>query len=102
MKRFVRTKDFQDLNVGAALDEGMASPTDGICTILRRRCVWRKFYALFQNRNKEYFLDLKIHCSGRPGHGSLLLDNTAGEKATHILNKLFAFRIKRSKISRQS
>jgi aminoacylase len=76
MKRFVRTKDFQDLNVGAALDEGMASPTDEFALFYGERCVWH----------------LKIHCSGTPGHGSLLLHNTAGEKASHILNKLFDFR----------
>lgn len=33
---------------------------------------------------------LKIN--GSPGHGSLLLENTAGVKANHILKKLIEFR----------
>lgn len=33
-----------------------------------------------------------IHCPGTPGHGSLLLENTAGEKVSYILNKFFEFR----------
>jgi aminoacylase len=36
--------------------------------------------------------DLHIHCPGSPGHGSLLLDNTAGEKVAYLLNKFFTFR----------
>jgi hypothetical protein len=53
MKRFVRTKDFQDLNVGAALDEGMASPTDEFALFYGERCVWRKFmlYSKIEIRN---------------------------------------------------
>lgn len=38
------------------------------------------------------FSDLHIHCPGNPGHGSLLLDNTAGEKVAYILNKFNTFR----------
>lgn len=41
---------------------------------------------------KASFLDLHIHCPGQPGHGSLLLENTAGEKINYILNKFFEFR----------
>lgn len=33
-----------------------------------------------------------FHIPGHPGHGSLLLENTAGEKASYILNKLYEFR----------
>lgn len=29
---------------------------------------------------------------GQPGHGSLLLDNTPGEKVAYILNKFYEFR----------
>lgn len=39
-----------------------------------------------------FFLDLHIHCSGQPGHGSLLLENTAGEKVNYILQKFHEFR----------
>ncbi|KAJ3643733.1 hypothetical protein Zmor_026426 [Zophobas morio] len=76
MRQFVHTKHFQKLNVGIALDEGMASPTEEFVLFYGERCIWY----------------LHIHCPGTPGHGSLLLDGTAGEKAAYILNKLFAFR----------
>lgn len=33
-----------------------------------------------------------IHFPGTPGHGSLLLQDTAGEKVALFLDKLFAFR----------
>lgn len=42
-------------------------------------------------------LDLHIHCPGQPGHGSLLLDNTAGEKVAYIVNKFYEFREKEKK-----
>lgn len=35
---------------------------------------------------------MHIHCPGQPGHGSLLLDNTAGEKVTRILQRFYEFR----------
>lgn len=35
---------------------------------------------------------MHIHCPGQPGHGSLLHDNTAGEKVQYLLNKFFEFR----------
>lgn len=35
---------------------------------------------------------MHIHCPGSPGHGSLLLENTAGEKVSYVLNKLYEFR----------
>lgn len=37
---------------------------------------------------------MKIHCPGQPGHGSLLLENTAGEKVNYMLNKFYQFREK--------
>lgn len=44
------------------------------------------------NKFSLIFLDLRIHCPGNPGHGSLLLDDTAGEKVRIILDRLFTFR----------
>lgn len=34
--------------------------------------------------------------NGSPGHGSLLLENTAGEKASYLINKLTEYRSKES------
>ncbi|XP_025834409.1 aminoacylase-1 isoform X2 [Agrilus planipennis] len=76
MSKFVETKDFEALNVGVALDEGMASANDDFILFYGERCIWH----------------LHIHIPGQPGHGSLLLDDTAGEKLNVLLNKFFAFR----------
>ena len=35
---------------------------------------------------------IKITCPGSPGHGSRFLENTAGEKAQKVINKLLEFR----------
>lgn len=76
MRKFVHTNEFRDLNVAFALDEGMASPNEEFALFYAERCIWH----------------MHIHCPGNPGHGSLLLDNTAGEKVNYILNKFFEFR----------
>ncbi|XP_028142367.1 aminoacylase-1 isoform X4 [Diabrotica virgifera virgifera] len=76
MKAFVKTNDFKNLNIGFALDEGMASPTNEYPVFYAERIIWQ----------------MHIHCPGHPGHGSLLLENTAGEKVAHFLNKLYEFR----------
>lgn len=33
-----------------------------------------------------YFLEIHVHCTGQPGHGSLLIPNTAGEKVNYFFN----------------
>lgn len=38
------------------------------------------------------FADVMFHISGTPGHGSLLLKNTAGQKARYIIDKLMDMR----------
>lgn len=76
MRKFVHTDDFKKLNVGFALDEGMASENNKFALFYGERNIWH----------------LIIHCPGTPGHGSLLLKNTAGEKVTYLLNKFFEFR----------
>lgn len=43
MARFVHTENFKSLNVGFALDEGMASPTDEFVVYYGERSIWRKF-----------------------------------------------------------
>jgi len=73
---FVQTEQFKSLNVAFSLDEGMASVDDEIPLYYgERSCFW-----------------IKITCSGSPGHGSRFLENTAGEKAQKIINKLLEFR----------
>ncbi|KAI3418826.1 hypothetical protein GPALN_007926 [Globodera pallida] len=76
MEQFIRTDKFRSLNVGFALDEGLASETDVYTVFYGERCVWW----------------LKIICPGAPGHGSRFIENTAGPKLTSILTNFNAFR----------
>lgn len=56
-----------------------------------------KLLKLFENQLSVYYLpnlnpDLEITCTGVTGHGSLLIDNTAGEKLRYIIDKFMDFR----------
>lgn len=95
MKWFVNTEDFRKLNVGLSLDEGNTSPDDTFIFNYGERSIWSKSTSINTN---EYYLqniflvDVVIRCGGQTGHGSRLLDDTAGEKLTVVLEKFFAFR----------
>ncbi|XP_068632984.1 aminoacylase-1-like [Battus philenor] len=81
MKKFVLTQEFRALNIGFALDEGMANPTDEFVIFNGERSIWQ----------------IHIHCTGQPGHGSLLIPNTAGEKLRYIIDKFMDMREKEKK-----
>ncbi|XP_016961266.1 aminoacylase-1 [Drosophila biarmipes] len=76
MRPFVPTDDFRALNVGFAMDEGLASPNEAFTLFYAERAVWRVYFNI----------------SGTAGHGSLLLPNTAGEKLNYIVGKMMEFR----------
>lgn len=76
MGAFVTSKEFTDLNVGFALDEGLASETD----------VYKMYYA----ERKAYWVD--ITCRGKPGHGSLLIENTAVDKMRKVIDVFMGYR----------
>ncbi|XP_050531858.1 aminoacylase-1-like isoform X2 [Daktulosphaira vitifoliae] len=76
MGTFVKSPEFSALNVGFALDEGLASPDNSFSLYYGERTLWH----------------LKIKCTGSPGHGSLLHENTAGEKLHFIINKFMNWR----------
>lgn len=76
MAKFVKTKDFRNLNVGFSLDEGMASPVEEFPIYNGERSIWH----------------MHIHCPGQTGHGSLLHENTAGEKVRYIIDKFMDLR----------
>ncbi|XP_044741964.1 aminoacylase-1-like [Chrysoperla carnea] len=78
MQSFVKTADFRALNIGFALDEGMANPTND--------------YVLFNG--ERFGWNILVRCPGTPGHGSLLLPNTTGEKLHKIIDKFMTFRAK--------
>lgn len=82
MEKFVHTKEFNNLNVGFALDEGMASPNEDYVLFSGERSIWQ----------------IHVHCSGQPGHGSLLLPNNSGEKLRYIIDKFMDMRAEQKNI----
>ncbi|KAJ8666830.1 hypothetical protein QAD02_008492 [Eretmocerus hayati] len=76
MKEFCKTKEFSELNVGFALDEGIANPTESFSLFNGERSIWQ----------------IVVHLPGSTGHGSMLLDNTPGEKLRFIIDKFMDFR----------
>lgn len=74
--KWVSTESFQDLNVGLILDEGMPSETETFYLFNGERTVWK----------------VRVNCSGSPGHGSLLLKDTAGEKLRRVLDYFMDYR----------
>ncbi|XP_075975586.1 aminoacylase-1-like [Anticarsia gemmatalis] len=81
MGEFVKTEDFRKLNVGFALDEGIASPTDEYQIFSGERTIWH----------------LKIDCPGKSGHGSLLLPDNNGEKIRYMIDRLMDLRAESKK-----
>lgn len=80
MEDFVHTNDFKALNIGFALDEGVASPTETFYMFNGERSIWH----------------VRVKCSGQPGHGSLLSPNTAGEKFRVIVDRFMDMRANES------
>ncbi|XP_025417478.1 aminoacylase-1-like isoform X2 [Sipha flava] len=84
MAHFVKTNEFRILNIGFALDEGLASEDDVIPLFYVERTIWQ-FY---------------IRSAGTPGHASLLHDNTAAEKLMYVVNKILKWRtLEKNKLS---
>lgn len=71
MGAFVETAEFRALNIGYALDEGMPSFNNQFTVINDERCTWR----------------IEFTCNGITGHGSILFENTTGEKITYLINR---------------
>ncbi|XP_066907292.1 aminoacylase-1 [Halyomorpha halys] len=76
MAKFVHTKTFKDLNVGFDIDEGIPTPDEEFMIYNNERCKW----------------GVLIHCTGTTGHGSLLHENTAGEKLRIVIDKFMDLR----------
>uniref|UniRef100_A0A8C5YL31 N-acyl-aliphatic-L-amino acid amidohydrolase n=1 Tax=Marmota marmota marmota TaxID=9994 RepID=A0A8C5YL31_MARMA len=64
MELLVQRPEFQALRVGFALDEGLANPTDAFTVFYSERSLWW----------------VRFTSSGRPGHGSRFIEDTAAEK----------------------
>ncbi|XP_065213068.1 aminoacylase-1A-like [Planococcus citri] len=76
MGAFVKTLEFQSMNVGFAMDEGTISDSDHFFVRNAERVIWQ----------------LHVTCCGNTGHGSLLHENTAAEKMQYIINKFLEYR----------
>uniref|UniRef100_A0A8C5HZL5 N-acyl-aliphatic-L-amino acid amidohydrolase n=1 Tax=Gouania willdenowi TaxID=441366 RepID=A0A8C5HZL5_GOUWI len=78
METFVKHPEFQQLNIGFALDEGLANPGEA-------------FTVFYGERNPWW---ITVHCPGSPGHGSRFVENTAAEKLRQVINSFLDFREK--------
>ncbi|KAM5293036.1 aminoacylase-1 isoform 3-T3 [Ctenodactylus gundi] len=64
MQLFVQRPEFQALKIGFALDEGLANPTNAFTVFYSERVIWW----------------VRFTSTGRPGHGSRFIEDTAAEK----------------------
>ncbi|XP_051172660.1 aminoacylase-1-like isoform X2 [Leptopilina boulardi] len=76
MRAFVKSQDFKDLNVGFGLDEGGISEGNDIIVTYAEKSPYQ----------------IWINCPGEEGHGSTLLNNTAGEKLRSIIDRFMDYR----------
>lgn len=99
MKQFVHHDVFKSLNIGFALDEGYMSPNDTYLIYYGERSNWSRFsflaltlpIFLFESVFK-FLQEIFFKCSGHTGHGSMNFKNTAGEKLSFIMQKMYEFR----------
>lgn len=76
MSLFVDCDAFKKLNVGFALDEGLASASDAFMVYYAERRTW----------------EFEVVCKGKPGHGSLFIEDNAGEKLRRVINSALQLR----------
>lgn len=76
MEVFLKSRDWQRLNTGFVLDEGLANPSE----------VFTVFYG------ERVGCWVKVTCQGNPGHGSRFIEGTAAEKLRLIITKFLNFR----------
>jgi len=78
MELFVQRPEFQALKAGFALDEGLANPTDAFTVFYSERSPWW----------------VRISSTGKPGHSSCFIEDTAAEKLHKVVSSILAFREK--------
>ncbi|KAI5093738.1 aminoacylase-1, partial [Silurus meridionalis] len=76
MEMFINHPEFHKLNIGFALDEGLANPTEAFTVFYGERSPWW----------------VTVRCPGSPGHGSRFVENTAAEKLRRVINLFLEFR----------
>ncbi|XP_044176542.1 aminoacylase-1-like isoform X4 [Acropora millepora] len=81
MREFVKLDEFKTMNVGFALDEGLANPTDAFKIYYGERVTWW----------------VKITCRGPPGHASRFIEGSAAEKMCKVVQSIHTFREEQKK-----
>ncbi|XP_043710944.1 aminoacylase-1-like [Telopea speciosissima] len=75
-EKLAESEEFEKMNVGIVLDEGLASTSDNYRIFYAERCPWW----------------LVIKATGAPGHGSKLYDNSAMENLQKSIESVRRFR----------
>lgn len=81
MAKFVLRDEFKEMNVACAIDEGLANPTDAFTVFYGERAPWW----------------VRVHCPGKPGHGSRFIEDNAAEKFRKVINNFLEFRAQEEK-----
>jgi aminoacylase len=76
MREFVHTQEFRDLDVGFELDEGSSLSSEHFVIFYGERATWRVEFTI----------------NGTPGHGSLMIENTAAVKLQKLITKFTEYR----------
>lgn len=103
MQAFLTSNEWKKLNVGFALDEGLANPTEEFTVFYGERMPWcnknrlnnmiTSIYSMTYTLSFQiYFIGVKVTCQGNPGHGSRFIEGTAAEKLHLIIDKFLDFR----------
>ncbi|KAJ6644482.1 Aminoacylase-1A [Pseudolycoriella hygida] len=72
MSPFVTSNEFKALHVGYVLDEARVAESNKLSVTNDERCTWR----------------IEFVFKGVTGHGSLLFENTTGQKLNYVVSKL--------------
>lgn len=76
MAAFLLSDEWTRMNVGCALDEGLANPGDEMTLFYGERHTWK----------------VEVTCAGNTGHGSRFIADSAGEKLRSVLDQFYDYR----------
>nr|XP_039268065.1 aminoacylase-1-like [Styela clava] len=76
MTLFIQTQEFKNMNVGFAMDEGLANPLDQYSVYYGEKIPWW----------------VRVKCQGQGGHSSNLIGQSAAEKFSRVIASFMSFR----------
>ena len=76
MQVLIESQWFKGLNIGLALDEGLASEDD--------------YYSVFYGERLPWWI--RVHAEGNTGHASRFIEGTAVNGMLSVVNKAMSFR----------